>query len=288
MNEWEWNLLENKAPLASLERDGVAIAVGDQVRLHPRRCGDAMDLFLTGKIATVEAIEQDYENQVHVAVVVDEDPGRDLGLARQPGHRFFFVPDEIELVEKGRATASTDSALPSILVAGIGNIFFGDDAFGVEVVRRLDASRFPPKVKIVDFGIRGFDLANALCDPYDVAIFVDACPRGAAPGTLHLIEPNLTSPDGDVDGAPDSGPHGLDPLNVIRLARVMGSTPGRILIVGCEPETLGGDEGAMGLSDAVSAAAAAAVPFLESLATRLSRREPIEDEIADNAAVKER
>jgi hydrogenase maturation protease len=285
MNEWEWNLLENKAPLASLERDGVAIAVGDHVRLHPRRCGDAMDLFLAGKIATVEAIEQDYENQVHVAVVVDEDPGRDLGFARQPGHRFFFVPEEIEFVEKGTAA---EPALPSILVAGIGNIFFGDDAFGVEVVQRLDPSRFPPNVTIKDFGIRGFDLANALCDPYDIAIFVDACPRGAAPGTLHLVEPNLTSPDGDIDGAPDGGPHGLDPLNVIRLARVMGRIPPRILIVGCEPETLGGEEGAMGLSDAVSAAAAGAVPLLESLVTRLSRREAIEDEMADNADVKER
>jgi hydrogenase maturation protease len=288
MNEWEFNLLEDKTALTSMRHNGVDIAVGDRVRLHPRPCGDAMDLFLADKIATVEAIEQDYENQVYVAVVVDDDPGRDLGFARQPGHRFFFVPEEIEFAEKADNAVSTAPAPPSILVAGIGNIFFGDDAFGVEVVQRLDPSRFPHNVTIVDFGIRGFDLANALCDPYDVVIFVDACPRGAAPGTLHVIEPDLATGDSDVDQGPDGGPHGLDPLNVIRLARVMGTIPPRILVVGCEPETLGGDEGAMGLSDAVSAAATEAVPFLESLVTRLSRREPIEHDRAANAEVKER
>ncbi len=103
-----------------------------------------------------------------------------------------------------------------------------------------------------------------------------------------MIEPDLTTPDGDTEGAPDGGPHGLDPLNVIRLARLMGTIPPRILVVGCEPETLGGDEGAMGLSDAVAAAAAGAVPLIESLVTRLSRREPIENDSADNAQVKER
>jgi hydrogenase maturation protease len=288
MNEWEWNLLEDKAPLPAFERDGVAIGVGDRVRLQPRKCGDTIDVFLAGKIATVEAIEQDYENQIHVAVVVDEDPGRDLGLARQPGHRFFFVPDEIELVEKCTPGAAPDPAAPKILVAGIGNIFCGDDAFGVEVIKRLDPARFPDQVKIVDFGIRGFDLAAALGDGYEVAIFVDACPRGAAPGTLHVIEPDLTAADGELTQEPEGGPHGLDPLNVIRLARLMGPTPSRILVVGCDPETLGGDEGAMGLSAAVAAAADGAVPLLESLVARLSRREAIDSDRSDNAQRMER
>jgi len=246
------------------------IDVGDRVRLRPRRSGDAMDLFLDGKVATVEAIEQDYDDQIHVAVVIDDDPGRDLGFARQPGHRFFFVPEEIELVEKGHAESSADAKLPSILVAGIGNIFFGDDAFGVEVVQRIDHRRLPARVKIVDFGIRGFDLANALCDGYDIAILVDGLPRGAAPGTLHVIEADVNG-DEELAREPDGGPHGLDPLNMIRLARVMGTPPKRILIVGCDPESLGGDEGAMGLTEPVAAAVAAAVPLIELLVDRLSR-----------------
>jgi hypothetical protein len=71
---------------------------GDRVRLRPRKGGDIFDLALAGKLATVESVEQDYEGRVHLAVVLDEDPGRELGLMRQPGHRFFFGPDEVELL----------------------------------------------------------------------------------------------------------------------------------------------------------------------------------------------
>src|SRR6202042_2734410 len=98
---------------------------------------DVMDLALDGKIALIESIEQDAENKVYLAVVLEDDPGRDLGMLRQPGHRFFFDATEVEplLPEEAQTTVST---IPSkILVAGIGNIFFGDDAFGVEVVKRL-------------------------------------------------------------------------------------------------------------------------------------------------------
>jgi hypothetical protein len=76
--------------------EGVAITKGSRVRLHPRPGGDILDLALAGKEAYVEAIEQDFEDKVHVAVTVADDPGRDLGDERQPGHRFFFAPEEIE------------------------------------------------------------------------------------------------------------------------------------------------------------------------------------------------
>src|SRR5438270_9995511 len=76
--------------------DGVEITKGSRVRLHPRRGGDILDLALAGKVAYVEAIEQDFEDKVHVAVTVEDDPGRDLGDERQPGHRFFFSLDEVE------------------------------------------------------------------------------------------------------------------------------------------------------------------------------------------------
>jgi hypothetical protein len=96
MNELEWHLLEDKTHVESVSVDGVELRAGDHVRLRPRAGGDVFDLALAGKIATIETIEQDYENNFHLAVVVDDDPGKDLGLSRQPGHRFFFSPAEVE------------------------------------------------------------------------------------------------------------------------------------------------------------------------------------------------
>jgi hypothetical protein len=96
MNEWEWQLLEDKNPVERLPVNGGELKAGDRVRLRPRKRGDILDMALDGQIATIECIEQDYEGQFHLAVVVDEDPGRDLGMLRQPGHRFFFDPDEVE------------------------------------------------------------------------------------------------------------------------------------------------------------------------------------------------
>jgi len=96
MNEWEWHLLEDRTPLEHVSIMGVELKTGDHVRLRPRAGGDIFDLALAGKIATIEAIEQDYENKFHLAVIVDDDPGRDLGALRQPGHRFFFALEEVE------------------------------------------------------------------------------------------------------------------------------------------------------------------------------------------------
>lgn len=96
MNEWEWQLLEDKTPMDNVSISGVVIKHGDRVRLKPKRGGDVFDLALAGKTAIVEAIEQDYDGRAHLAVVVDDDPGRDLGLLRQPGHRFFFSVEEVE------------------------------------------------------------------------------------------------------------------------------------------------------------------------------------------------
>jgi hypothetical protein len=96
MNEVDWNELEQRPPLTSISHYGVELGAGDRVRLWPKKSADIMDLALAGKTAIIETIEQDYENQIHVAVVVDDDPGKDLGLLRQIGHRFFFSLDEIE------------------------------------------------------------------------------------------------------------------------------------------------------------------------------------------------
>ena len=96
MKEWEWQLLEDKSPVEHVQIFGVELRRGDRVRLRPRGGGDIMDLVLAGKTATIESIEQDYENNIHLAVIVDDDPGKDMGLLRQPGHRFFFSTTEVE------------------------------------------------------------------------------------------------------------------------------------------------------------------------------------------------
>ena len=101
MNEWEWQLLEEKTTLEHILVSGVEVKEGTRIRLKPRAGGDIFDLALAGKVAVVEAIEQDYEGKVHLAVVVEDDPGRDMGMLRQPGHRFFFAPEEVEPLEEG-------------------------------------------------------------------------------------------------------------------------------------------------------------------------------------------
>ena len=96
MNEMEWQLLEEHNPLEFVSVAGVEVKTGDRVILRPRAGGDIFDLALANKIAIIESIEQTYEDQVQVAVVLEEDPGRDLGMLKQPGHRFFFTIEEIE------------------------------------------------------------------------------------------------------------------------------------------------------------------------------------------------
>ena len=161
---------------------------------------------------------------------------------------------------------------PRILVAGIGNIFRGDDAFGVEVAQRLLRRPQPPDVRVVDFGIRGMDLVYALLDGYEAVVFVDAVPRGEAPGTLYVLEPDVAAatPDGPVMEA-----HGLDPVKVLRLAASMGATVQRLFLIGCEPTPPGDDEAAMEMSAAARAAVDEAVPLVESLVARLLRGEKV-------------
>lgn len=148
-----------------------------------------------------------------------------------------------------------------ILVAGIGNIFMGDDAFGCEVVRQLAVWNLPAEVQLVDFGIRGLDLGYALMDGYELAILVDAIDRQQPPGTVLVIEPEFESSDADDDVS--DGPlipmHEMDPAKVLRLVASLGKRRPRVLLVACQPETLGGEQGFMGLSEAVRSAVAQAV-----------------------------
>jgi hydrogenase maturation protease len=265
MNEWEWQLLEEKTPVDHLEISGVEVRTGSRVRLRPRSGGDIMDIALAGQTATIECIEQDYEGKRHVCVVLDNDPGKDMGLLRQPGHRFFFDAEEVEPLSPDEIAQTAAAPKPTILIAGIGNIFLGDDAFGVEVVRRLAERKLPDAVRVADFGIRGFDLAYALQDGYETTILVDACPRGQTPGTLYVIEPDLKSLDSPEAPRTPIEAHAMNPESVLRMAHAMNIKVKNVLLVGCEPETLGGDEGQMGLSAPVEAAVEEAVTLVESL-----------------------
>ncbi|MBA3633838.1 MAG: hypothetical protein H0W58_13690 [Acidobacteria bacterium] len=96
MDELQWSLLEEHAPLEFVTVSGIEIKKGDRVILRPRAGGDIFDMALANQIAIVESIEQTYEDQVQLAVVLENDPGRDLGMLKQPGHRFFFTIEEIE------------------------------------------------------------------------------------------------------------------------------------------------------------------------------------------------
>ncbi|EID53449.1 hydrogenase maturation protease [Saccharomonospora xinjiangensis] len=142
-----------------------------------------------------------------------------------------------------------------VLIAGIGNVFNGDDGFGVEVVARLSTRDLPPEAVVADYGIRGVHLAYELLDGgYETTIFVDAVRRGGEPGTVYVIDadPASTPSAGDhSDEGPVLDAHGMHPAAVLALLRRLGGTPGRVFVVGCEPLTVA--EG-MGLSEPVAAA----------------------------------
>lgn len=148
-------------------------------------------------------------------------------------------------------------------MAGIGNIFLGDDGFGVEVARRLAREELPSHVAVRDFGIRGLHLAYEMLDGgYGTTIFVDALPRGGAPGTVYLLEPEIDTAKTGAFPANVSDGHGMDPGAVLRLLQAMGGVPGRVLIVGCEPALV---EERMGLSASVEDAVSEAVRFVRDI-----------------------
>lgn len=152
-----------------------------------------------------------------------------------------------------------------ILVAGIGNIFFGDDGFGPAVVKALleQPTTWPADVQVRDFGIRGMDLAFALTSGIEHAILVDAVPRGGTPGTLYVIEPEV----GGGPGESTLDNHAMDPVAVLRLASSIGEPPRSIRLVGCEPAQLADPDGdiAVGLSAVVEAAIAPAARLVAKL-----------------------
>lgn len=175
--------------------------------------------------------------------------------------------------------SQTPSTSQRILVACIGNIFLGDDGFGVEVAQRMLSRKnrpYPEHVQVVDFGIRGMDLAYTLLEGYDTLVLVDAVPRGGQPGTLYLIEPDvahLNAEQGAQAGRVALDTHSMDPVKVLAYARTLGAQPIRTFLVGCEPGVFEGADAymemSMGLSDPVQSAIDPAIQMIDSLVADL-------------------
>jgi hydrogenase maturation protease len=167
-----------------------------------------------------------------------------------------------------------------MLVAGVGNIFFSDDAFGCEVVRRLAKEDLPEGVVVADFGIKGVHLAYELLEGYDTVIIVDAAPCGGKPGDLYLIEPKLEEiAESPLVQAASEGEsalvdaHGLEPDAIFGMLKALGGNVGRALVVGCEPENI---EDGLGLSATVEAAVEPAVRRLVDIIHRVHDTQEME------------
>jgi hydrogenase maturation protease len=273
-----------------VEIAGRRVTRGSRVRLHPRAGADAMDMFLDGRSARVEAVHRDFDDATHIAVTIEDDPGADIH--QWYGRYFYYGPDEVEPLygsdeveppyrpDEVEPPYGSDEVQPlappsRVLVAGIGNIFNADDGFGVEVAHRLGARTLPEWVKVEDFGIRGMHLAYEMLDGgYTTTILVDASPRGQPPGTVYLIEPDLTAmPMATMPVQMVADAHGMHPGAVFRMLASLGGVPGRVLIVGCEPASI--DE-EIGLSVPVARAVDEAVELIaelvahpETIATRI-------------------
>jgi len=151
-----------------------------------------------------------------------------------------------------------------VLVAGVGNVFLGDDGFGVEVAARLDGVPMPAGVWVADYGIRGVHLAYELLTGYDALILIDAAQRGERPGTLSVIEPDLDAVPATADpGTPVMDAHGMAPDAVFALLKTLGGDVGTVWVLGCEPADV---TDRMGLSAPVAGAVDAAVRLAARLA----------------------
>ena len=184
------------------------------------------------------AVFHDVDEGVHLAVTVDDDPGADLKDSH--GRYLYFAPDEVEPL---RSAAERAPAMSRILVACVGNIFRSDDGFGVEVAGRLAGAEVPEGTRIEDFGIRSVHLAYELMEGYDVLRARRhggpagraarlALPDRAGPGVAPRAARPASFPQGPVDA------HDLPPGGVLSLLPDLGGQVGRVLVVGCRPETL--------------------------------------------------
>ena len=147
-----------------------------------------------------------------------------------------------------------------ILVAGIGNAWLGDDGFGGEVVKRLEARELPSGVRVADFGIGGLDLAYEVMRGYDGLVLVDISRQGGEPGTLYVMEPAEEDIAAGIEDGEALNPHGMDPQTVLRFVRTVGAWPGKVTVIACEPAVV--EEMGFGLSPDVERAVDGAVSLV--------------------------
>ena len=167
------------------------------------------------------------------------------------------------IIEMAQKKLQTPSKKKRVMIAGVGNMFMKDDGFGGAVIKRMSNKKFPEGVEVKDFGTGGLKLAYDLMKGYDGLILLDASSRGEKPGTLYVIEPNENDIDPDLEQGGPIDPHGADPVTVLRFVKSIGSWPGKVLIVGCEPETV--DDFEIGLSEPVNAAIDKAVEMVDDI-----------------------
>lgn len=153
-----------------------------------------------------------------------------------------------------------------VLVAGLGNVFLGDDGWGPAVIQALRALAWPHGVEVCDFGVRGVELARAIAKGCDAAILVDAVTRGGEPGTLYVIEPKIPKPMVGIDA------HDIDPARILAFARSLGQLPTFIRVIGCEPGSFveSGADVAVALGPAAAAAIRPAVTVVRELVAELT------------------
>jgi hydrogenase maturation protease len=158
-----------------------------------------------------------------------------------------------------------------ILVAGIGNAWLRDDGFGGAVARRLEERGLPPEAWVFDFGTGGLDLAYELMQGYDALILVDVSRQGSPPGTLYVMEPDLDAIPGEIEDGHVVDPHAMDPETVLRFVKTVGSWPGRVVVIACEPAQV--EEPGFGLSPRVQEAVDRAADLVLETLERLSSDE---------------
>ena len=192
------------------------------------------------------------------------------------------------MIERRIERRSELGSEPRILVAGIGNVFLGDDGFGVAVAQRLARRSLPAHVRLMDAGIRGIDLCYALMDGCDAAILIDTTARGGAPGTLYVLAPDMhdepdarDTSDAPADASSEQEPpglidaHGMDPARVLAFVRAAGGPLRCLRVLGCEPASFGTpDEPQLNLSPQVRTAVTAAAELALELIAQLSRELP--------------
>ncbi|WCB95118.1 Hydrogenase 2 maturation protease [Baekduia alba] len=156
-----------------------------------------------------------------------------------------------------------------ILVAGVGNAWLQDDAFGGECARRFEARGVPDGVTVMDFGTGGLDLAYEIMRGYDALVLLDASRQGGAPGTLYVLEPDMEELGKPIEDGDVINPHGMDPQTMLRFVGAIGGFSGRVVVIGCEPGEV--DDVGLGLTPAVEGAVDRALALVSETLDELRR-----------------